>query len=128
MPNRCTNPKDTNQYRLWARRILCCYPRTWRERYEREWEYHRGRSCCAEKSFERSTLALWVGPSRSGDTRYGGRVASNDHLNRTHLVEAPQLQGSPGNLEIVIVFMGGAAVAAIYALWHGWRISREQAA
>ena len=43
-------------------------------------------------------------------------------------VEAPQLQGSPGNLEIVIVFMGGAAVAAIHALWHGWRTSREHAA
>src|SRR5579864_8547288 len=38
MPNRCTNPNDTNQYRLWARRILCCYPRAWRERYEREME------------------------------------------------------------------------------------------
>jgi multisubunit Na+/H+ antiporter MnhB subunit len=42
--------------------------------------------------------------------------------------EAPQLQGSPGNLEIVIVFMGGAAVAASNALWHGWRTSREHAA
>jgi hypothetical protein len=43
-------------------------------------------------------------------------------------VEAPQLPGSPGNLEIVIVFMGGAAVAAIIALWHEWRTSREHAA
>jgi hypothetical protein len=42
--------------------------------------------------------------------------------------EAPQLQGSPGNLEIVIVFMGGAAVTASNALWHGWRTSREHAA
>ena len=38
MSNRCTNPNDTNRYRLWARRILCCYPRAWRERYEREME------------------------------------------------------------------------------------------
>ena len=38
MPNRCTNPNDTNHYRIWARRILCCYPRAWRERYEREME------------------------------------------------------------------------------------------
>jgi hypothetical protein len=44
------------------------------------------------------------------------------------LGQAPQLQGSPGNLEIVIVLMGGAAVAAILALWHGWRTSREQTA
>ena len=44
------------------------------------------------------------------------------------LGQAPQLQGSPGNLEIVIVFMGGAAVAAILGLWHGWRTSREQTA
>jgi len=41
--------------------------------------------------------------------------------------EAPQLQGSPGNLQIVIVFMAGAAVVAMYALWHGWRTSREHA-
>jgi len=39
--------------------------------------------------------------------------------------EAPQLQGSPWNLEFVIVLMGGAA---ILALWHGWRTSREHAA
>lgn len=25
-----------NQYRLWAHRMLCCYPRAWRDRYEHE--------------------------------------------------------------------------------------------
>ena len=43
-------------------------------------------------------------------------------------VEAPQLQGSPGNLEIVVGLMGGTVVAAIYAFWHGWRTSHEHAA
>jgi uncharacterized membrane protein len=42
--------------------------------------------------------------------------------------EAPQLQGPPWSLEIIIVFMGGAAVVAMYALWHGWRTTREHAA
>ena len=44
------------------------------------------------------------------------------------LTEAPQLHGSPGNLEIVILVMAGAAVVAVNALRRGLRAAHEQAA
>lgn len=44
------------------------------------------------------------------------------------LTEAPELQGTPGNLEIVMLFMAIAAVVAITALWRGIRTPREQTA
>ncbi|TMF48303.1 MAG: hypothetical protein E6I32_07785 [Chloroflexi bacterium] len=42
------------------------------------------------------------------------------------ITEAPQLQGSPGNLEIVMSFMTVAAVIAITALLRGMRPPRQQ--
>jgi hypothetical protein len=311
MPNRCTNPNDTNQYRLWARRILCGYPRAWRERYESEMEQvllshavtfwtlldlllgaldarlhpnllprrittmmYRLRTSeivifCAFVAYSvawfavrfvrdpipvwehvvqvhpeirtalvavdsfgvMALLALGIGgvpmvyvvlrnalrdrqwrllgllavpplaltvlfsyallagevstqraPHGTPDAPFttlalilqfgfvllllaavgGSTIAVALAVRRSHLSdrllcfglipaavvtlsmlgglvatiiltvlifgEAPQLQGSPGNLEIVIVFMGGAAVTASNALWHGWRTSREHAA
>ncbi len=311
MPHRCTNPNDTNQYRLWARRMLCCYPRAWRERYEREMEQvllshtvtlwtlldllvgaldarlhpdflpgriktmaYRLRTSeivifCAFVAysvawlavrFVRDPISVWehavqmhpeigtalvavdsagvmallalliggvpmvyvvvrnalrdrqwrllallavpplaltllfsyallageastqraphgtpdapftilalvlqfgfvllllaaVGGSTIAVAQAFRRSRLSDRLLRFGLVpaavvtlgmvgglvatiiftvlifgEAPQLQGSPGNLEIIIVFMGGAAVAAIHALWHGWRTFRMHAA
>jgi hypothetical protein len=44
------------------------------------------------------------------------------------LTEAPELQGTPGNLEIFMLFMAIAAVVAISALWRGMRTPRQQAA
>jgi MFS family permease len=44
------------------------------------------------------------------------------------LWKAPQLQGSPGILEVIILIMAGASVTALQALWRGWRTSHEQVA
>ena len=44
------------------------------------------------------------------------------------LTEAPQLQGTPGTLEIVMSFMAIAAVVAITALLRGMRPPRQQTA
>src|SRR5438105_4714365 len=38
MQNRVTKSPGMSRYRMWARRILRCYPRAWRDRYKPEME------------------------------------------------------------------------------------------